>query len=44
MLRWRKSEQGKSYPETFYVVNSQALLAILGATAVPNRFYEDFCG
>ncbi|KAI4262913.1 MAG: hypothetical protein L6R42_001920, partial [Xanthoria sp. 1 TBL-2021] len=34
-LRWHKNEQGKSYSEIFFVVDSQTALVILGATAFP---------
>ncbi|KAI4128686.1 MAG: hypothetical protein LQ338_002633 [Usnochroma carphineum] len=32
-LRWHKEEQGKSYAETFYVVDQQTPLVILGSSA-----------
>ena len=32
-LRWHKKESGKSYSETFFVVDSQTTLVILGATS-----------
>ncbi|KAL8936839.1 MAG: hypothetical protein Q9216_004724 [Gyalolechia sp. 2 TL-2023] len=32
-LRWHKKEKGKSYPQTFYVVNQATPLVILGAPA-----------
>ncbi|KAL8811413.1 MAG: hypothetical protein Q9200_001816 [Gallowayella weberi] len=35
-LRWYKQELGKSYPETFYVVESSTVFVILGSTAFPN--------
>ncbi|KAL9024985.1 MAG: hypothetical protein Q9196_006112 [Gyalolechia fulgens] len=32
-LRWHKKEKGKSYPQTFYVVDRATPLVILGAPA-----------
>lgn len=35
-LRWHKKQGAKSYSETFFVVDAQTALVILGQTAFPN--------